>query len=214
MKRTNAPLLWGALLILAGIFFLLQNFGLIDLGALWGGFWALAFLAGGVAFLVVFVRNSEQWWALIPGCALLGLGALIGLSVVNDNLAGRFGGPLFLGSIGLGFWVVYLVRREQWWAIIPGGVLWSIGAMLIMEPIMGDENMVGVMFFGMAVTFVLVALLGQPRGKMNWAYIPAGVMLILAVFLSAGSAQWLSLVFPIALIVGGGFLLLRNALSK
>lgn len=106
------------------------------------------------------------------------------------------------------------MRREQWWAIIPGGVLWSIAAMLIMEPIMGDENMVGVMFFGMAVTFVLVALLGQPRGKMNWAYIPAGVMLILAVFLSAGSAQWLSLVFPIALIVGGGFLLLRNALSK
>lgn len=93
MKRTNAPLLWGALLILAGIFFLLQNFGLIDLGALWGGFWALAFLAGGVAFLVVFMRNSEQWWALIPGCALLGLGALIGLSVVNDDLAGRFGGP-------------------------------------------------------------------------------------------------------------------------
>jgi hypothetical protein len=174
----------------------------------------LAFLAGGVAFLLVFVRNSEQWWALIPGCTLLGLGTLIGLSVINDDLAGRFGGALFLGAIGLGFWAVYLARREQWWAIIPGGVLWSIAAMLIMEPVMGDENMVGVMFFGMALTFVLVALLGQPRGKMNWAYIPAGVMLILAVFLSAGSAQWLGYIFPAALIIGGIFLLFRNALAK
>ncbi len=210
MKRSNAPLLWGALLILAGVFFLLQNFGIIDLGALWGGFWALAFLAGGGVFLVVFLRDNEQWWALIPGFTLLGLGTLVGLGVVNGELAGAYGGPLFLGSIGLGFWAVYLVRREQWWAIIPGGVLWSLAAMLIMQPIMGDENMVGVMFFGMALTFVLVALLGQPRGKMNWAYIPAGVLFLLGIFMSTGSVQWLAYVFPVALILGGAFLLFRS----
>lgn len=214
MKRSHAPLLWGAVLILAGIVFLLQNFGVIDLGALWGGFWALAFLAAGVAFLILFWRDGEQWWALIPGFTLLGLGMLVGLGVVNGALAARFGAPLFLGSIGLGFWAIYLARREHWWAIIPGGVLWSIAAMLIMQPLVGGETMVGVMFFGMALTFVLVALLGQPRGEMKWAYIPAGVMLILAVFLSAGSARWLSIVFPAALIIGGGVLLVRNVLAK
>lgn len=210
MKRSNGPLVWGALLILAGVVFLLQNFGLIDLGALWGGFWALAFLAGGVAFLFTYLRNNEQWWALIPGFTLMGLGTLIGLGVVNDDLAGRFGGPLFLGSIGLGFWAVYLVRREQWWAIIPGGVLWSIAVMLLMQPLMGDENMVGIMFFGMALTFVLVALLGQPRGKMNWAYIPAGVLFLLGIFMSTGWVQWLTIAFPVALILGGVVLLFRS----
>lgn len=210
MKRTNAPLLWGALLILAGVFFLLQNFGLIDLGALWGGFWALAFLVAGVVFLGVFLRDNEQWWAFIPGFTLLGLGTLVGLGVVNGELAGTYGGPIFLGSIGLGFWAVYLVRREQWWAIIPGGVLWSIAAMLFMQPIMGDENMVGVMFFGMALTFVLVALLGQPRENMRWAYIPAGVLFLLGIFMSTGSVRLLTIVFPVALILGGVVLLFRS----
>ena len=39
----------------------------------------------------------------------------------GDKL-GAWGGALFLGSIGLAFWVIYFVRRDFWWAVIPGGV--------------------------------------------------------------------------------------------
>lgn len=214
MKRTYSNLIWGALLILAGVVFLLQSFGFINLNAIWGGFWALAFLVAGLAFLIVFLRDNEQWWALIPGFSLLGLGTLVGLGLINDALASKFGAPLFLGAIGLGFWAVYLVRRENWWAIIPGGVLFSIAAMIGLEPILGDTAMVGVMFLGMALTFVLVALLPNPHGRMSWAFIPAGVLLILGVFMTAGSMKLLAILGPLALIVGGGFLLFRNALVK
>ncbi len=214
MKRTYSNLIWGALLILLGIAFLLQNFGFINLSGIWGGFWALAFLVAGVAFLIVFLRDNEQWWALIPGFSLLGLGTLVGMGLASGDLASKFGAPLFLGAIGLGFWAVYLVRRENWWAIIPGGVLFSIAAMIGLEPFLGDTAMVGVMFLGMALTFVLVALLPNPHGRMSWAFIPAGVLLILGVFMTASSMKLLAIVGPLALIVGGGFLLFRNALVK
>lgn len=49
MKRSYAPILGGALLILAGIAFLLNNFGIFDLSALWAGLWVAIFLVGGVA---------------------------------------------------------------------------------------------------------------------------------------------------------------------
>ncbi len=44
---------------------------------------------------------------------------------------------------------------------------------------------------------------------MSWAYIPAGVLFLLGIFMSTGSVQWLAYVFPVALILGGDFLLFR-----
>ncbi len=219
MKRTNAAFLWGGLLIAAGIGLLLQNLGLADLGWLWDAFWTLLFTVGGLAFLAVFLRDNENWWALIPGFTLLGLGGLLGLSLVSDSLAGRIGAPLFLGSIGLGFWVIYAVRRDQWWAVIPGGVLFSVAAFVFMEPLLPEPASISVMFFGMALTFLLVALLPTPQGRMTWAFIPSGILALIGLFmaLSGFSTQFLTLaavVGPLALIVAGGYLLYRNAIAR
>ena len=96
-------------------------------------FWVAAFAIGGVAFLYVFIRDQNNWWALIPGSSLLGLAILVGLGVVAPAYADVVGAPIFMGSIGLGFWAVYAVQRENWWAIIPGGVLMSIAAMIFLE---------------------------------------------------------------------------------
>ena len=43
----------------------------------------------------------------------------------NTHTWGRtyWGGALFLGCIGIAFWVIYLADRARWWGIIPGGVL-------------------------------------------------------------------------------------------
>ena len=219
MKRTNAAFLWGGLLIFAGVGLLLQNLHLVNLSWLWDIFWTLLFMAGGLAFLGVFLTNNENWWALIPGFTLLGLGSLIGLNLVSASLAGRIGGPLFLGSIGLGFWAIYAVRRDQWWAVIPGGVLFSIAAFIFMEPLLPEPASISVMFFGMALTFLLVAVLPTPEGRMTWAFIPSGILAVIGTFmvLSSFSTQFLTLAAvagPLALIIAGGYLLYRNAIAR
>jgi hypothetical protein len=67
--RKNGALIWGVLLILFGIGFLMQSLGLfVGMGALvWAGFMAF----GGLVFLYLKAQSAENWWGLIPGLALL-----------------------------------------------------------------------------------------------------------------------------------------------
>jgi len=104
-------------LILVGVLFLLQQVFSIPFGGL---FVALLFAAGGAVFLYFLVKDRSKWWAAIPGFVLLGLGALIGSSLL-PGVGNRIGGSIFLAFIGLGFLVVYLLRKDQWWPIIPAG---------------------------------------------------------------------------------------------
>ena len=219
MKRTNAAFLWGALLIIAGVGLLLQNLGLINLDLLWDVFWTGLFAVGGLAFLVVFVRDQENWWALIPGFTLLGLSGLIGMSIISGPLADRLGAPLFLAGIGLGFWAVYAVRREHWWAIIPGGALFSVAALVFFAPVLPELATISVLFFGLALTFLLVALVSTPDGRNTWAFIPSGILAAIGLFMVLGgfSSVFLTLasvIGPLALIIGGGFLLYRNMIAR
>ena len=68
----------GVLLLVAGGLLLLQNLGIFT-PTISGAIWAPLFGLGGMAFLLVFIFNREQWWALIPGMTLLGLAVLVGL---------------------------------------------------------------------------------------------------------------------------------------
>jgi len=73
-------------LIVAGVLFLLRNFGI--LGPVINLVWIVLFAAGGVTFLWVYAANHERWWAIIPGFALLGLAAVIGFGETLGALAG------------------------------------------------------------------------------------------------------------------------------
>ena len=68
-------LIWGVSLIAMGAFFLAQQLGVF--GTLQLPFWAFAFGLLGVIFLFTFVSDRRQWWALIPGCIMLGLTVMI-----------------------------------------------------------------------------------------------------------------------------------------
>jgi hypothetical protein len=77
-------------------------------------------------FLVVFLRNRSNWWALIPCYVLLAIGimvALIELRVLNDLLIPAY----VLLAIAIPFFVVYARDPKQWWPLIPGGILALIG---------------------------------------------------------------------------------------
>jgi len=105
MKRFDVRAIGGILLIVVGILLLLQNFWI--LGVVVALIWALIFAAGGLIFLYMFLTNRTRWWAVIPGFGLLGLAALIALDGFLPQVGEVLGGMIFLGGVGLAFWVIY-----------------------------------------------------------------------------------------------------------
>jgi hypothetical protein len=208
MKRVDRSLLLGLGLAGAGILLLLQNLGVF--GTLENAFWALAFGAGGVGFLVVLGRNRARWWAAIPGCALLGISALIALDDLAPAFARHWGGVLFLGMLGLGFWVVYLVCRACWWAIIPGGTLFTLALVTGLSETMAGEAAGWMFFLGLSATFGLVYLLPTNEGRMKWAIYPAAVLLVMAVLVMAAMVEVVNLLWPAALILAGIYMMYRT----
>ena len=206
-NRTGA-LTVGALLVAFGVLFLLQNFGLF--GGLESLIWLVLFGGGGLAFLYVFASNQQQWWAVIPGFVLLGLGMLIGF---GDRL-GAWGGALFLGSIGLAFWVIYFVRRDFWWAVIPGGVLLTLAAVAALGDRLPGLATGGIFFLGLALTFALVYLLPAAEGRQRWAAIPALVLGVMGLLLTLSLGGLINYAWAIGLIVAGVYLLTRSRLFQ
>jgi len=207
MKRFDPRIVVGTLLILAGGLGFLQAFGFLrDASDI---FWGIVFLLVGGVFLAVFASgfSGGNWWAVIPGLVLAGIGVLILLPDSLDDL----GGAIFLGAIGLSFWLVYLSGRERWWAIIPGGVLVTLAVVTVVSNLSNDGTASGGVFFlGLALTFLLVALLVG----MRWAYWPAGALGVLGGFLFFESQIYLlSYLAAAALILVGVFIVLRSLRS-
>lgn len=206
MKWITSRVLWGLLLVAGGVIFLLENLNIIEVSGL---FWAVLFAIAGLGFLTGFISDRQHWWALIPGIILLAIGTLIFLDTVSPRATERIGGVIVLGGIGLAFLIVYLVNRANWWALIPAGVMFTLSAVALLEGTMTGFETGGIFFLGLGLTFLLVALLPTPDGYMRWAFIPAGVLLLIGILMTAAMTQAINFVWPIALIVVGLFLVLR-----
>jgi hypothetical protein len=217
-QSTDLRLLWGGLLIIAGLFFLVQNMGWFDfLGfipeALWSLIWAGIFGAAGLAFLAgLLLTGRRNWWMAIPGFTLLGLSGTI---VASDILTFiPFEGSIFLGSIGLGFLTVYVLNRDMWWAIIPGGVLGTLALVAGIDEFNVGDLSGAVFFLGLGLTFVLVGLVPTPKGRMAWAFIPAGVMLVMSMVVLTSTYGLLNLLWPLILVGVGALILFRNLFQR
>ena len=212
MNRSDGRVIAGLLLVALGILLLLQNLGL--LGITGSGLLAILFLAGGVAFLAMFVSNPARWWPLIPGFTLLGLGALMLLEAAAPMAAAVWGGPIFLGSMGLAFVAVYLARRENWWAIIPGGVFLSLGVVAGVSSRVGGAEAGTILFLGLAATFGLVYLALGPHRPRGWALVVGAALLALALVVSTTAVGIASYLWPLILILLGAYLLYRSLRSR
>jgi hypothetical protein len=212
MKRVESRILWGLLLIAGGVLFLLDSLGVIAVGTI---VWPVLIGIGSLGFLFVFATAPQtNWWAAIPGFVLLGLTGTIALDQLAPETAGEWGGALFLGGIALAFWVIYLVNPEHWWAVIPGGVLLTLALVAGLSSALEGVEMGGIFFFGLGLTFALLALLPTPEGRLTWAIIPAIVLLAMGALITAAAAQLINYVWPAALILGGLYLLYRVFRSR
>ncbi len=80
----------------------------------------------GFPFLYSYLKNRENWGLLIPAYVMFAVGTmvmLIGFNVINDELIASY----VMFAIAAPFLLVYAINRRNWWALIPGGIMASIG---------------------------------------------------------------------------------------
>lgn len=207
-KLLESRIFWGLLLVAGGVMFLLENLGIFQLGSL---FWGILMAVGGIFFLALVQRSRDNWWALIPGFALIGIALSVGLDIMYPEAAAAVGGGLVLAGLALGFWAIYLFTR-QWWAIIPGGVLLTLAGMAVLDKFYPGVQGSGFFFLGIGLTFALVAIL-PAESDMRWAWIPAGILIVMGLLLLAALGDMISYLWPAALILLGLGLIYR-AMSR
>jgi hypothetical protein len=209
MKRFDLRIIWGGLLICAGGLFLLYEMNLIP--SAWDFVWGLLFGVSGCVFLYAFWSNRAQWWTLIPGLGLISLAVLI---VLDALLPGAdWLGAIFLAGIGLSFWLIYAINTENWWAVIPGGVLVTLAIVAGVDPFVEGDIGGGIFMFGLGLTFGLLGVLPIQDGRMKWAFIPAVVLIIIGFFLISPLLPYVNYIWPLALIILGGYFIIRNLRS-
>ena len=211
MERNRSTIIWGIGLLVVGALLLLRNLNVIADPSEF--LLAILFVAGGAVFGWLFLSNRDQWWWIIPSGALLGIGLLIGLTVLFPSAGGRWGGSIFLACLAASFLVVFATHRDLWWALIPGGVLLTTAIVAGLPPDAGELSG-AVMMFGMAATFGLVALLDAGQQRFRWALIPAGILGVLGVVILLEAATWSNMVIALVMVGAGLFLVYRGVGSR
>jgi hypothetical protein len=202
-RKLDPRAAFGLVLVLIGALFLLQTLGLYrNVGNLMV---SLVFLAGAAACVLVVLGDRRQWWALFPAFVLGFVGFEIGFSRLLRLVGGE--GSLFLGGLGLCFLVIYAIRRDHWWPVIPGGVLLTLGALAGPHWYLNWMNPGALFFFGLAVTFAAVYGLAGARPQDSWALIVVAATAGLGLLILGGAI--LKFLIPLVLVGAGVYLLLR-----
>jgi len=184
---------------------------LVELNVLRGDFLASYVLTTiALPFIVVFLRDRSQWWALIPAYVMLAVAAMVLLSE-TVLLPDAFEATFVLTAIALPFLVVYLRDQTQWWPLIPAYVLLSIGIMIPLEAlgVLNDFLVPAYVMFVIAIPFFIVYIRNP---KQWWPLIPGGIMTAFGLsFLLVEAFQY---VFPALVILVGFWILIRSFTRK
>lgn len=208
MGNARVRMAAGVLLVAAGVLVLLQNLHIVRSGL--SLLWSLCFLAAGAIFTYIFFKDRSNWWAVIPGFTLLGIGGLILLDWALPAIGGTLGTSLLLCLMGASFWVIYASRREQWWPIIPGGVLITVAISTLLEDLVKLGFDAGsLILIGLGATFLLVYLLSPSGKKMTWALYPAGILAAIGLAIGIASSKLMTYLGPLALLAVGVYLVYR-----
>lgn len=113
-SRRSGSIGWALLLL--GLLILVERF--------WGIGWGWGLFGLGMLFLAAAPGKRVDTILMFPGTVFLVTGAAV--------LARQIGladfplwllWPIFFGSVGLAFLMLWIVRYSGWWAFIPGGFL-------------------------------------------------------------------------------------------
>jgi hypothetical protein len=164
-----------------------------------------------IPFLVVYSRDRSQWWPLIPSYVLLLIAVMIAL-VETGLMMDAWIATFVLAGIGVPFLVVYLLNRQNWWALIPAYVMFVIGLMvgLIDAGVLRDTIIPAYVFLSIALPFFVVYIADTSQW---WPLIPGGIMGLMGViFLMTG--EFFAYVVPILIILAGALILGRQVIRR
>lgn len=192
--------------VLSGIVLLLFNLHL--LGAYQNILrWVLTslFALGGLGFLGSFFVSRQNWWRLIPAWTLLALAAMADLNL-SGQAAGEITAALLFVGLALAFAHVYLLNRtEHWWAIMPGGFMLVLSAVIVLSRQVARLDLLGaLLFIGLGLVFGLVVL--GDRQRHWWALLPGTILVLFGLFLLSATTANPNLLlrwWPLALVIIG-----------
>lgn len=215
MNHQKSSLYIGAFIIVFGVLALLLNINVLhDLDDILGGF---LLLAGAFVFYSLYNRNRSRWWPLLPAIvlAVLAVGVILGTFVpfATDLL-----GAAFMYAIFAVFAFVFTRNRDSWWAILPAGIFFTLGTIVLVDSLdLLESDLNGVVFFlGLGLTFLYVWSLRHDIKNLDWALWPASVLLILALFIYLNQVRWMrdEYIFPLLVILIGVIIIVYGARKK
>lgn len=156
VKNQRPNLVGGLILVFIGILSLLANFLSDTPYTLW-------FLpALGVVFLAAGIIAGKRG-LLIPGGIILGIGSgVLASETFFKNAAGEEEGGIILVAFACGWALITLLSlvvkddgdsKVMWWPLIPGGILASVGAALLL----GETGKVALEYLGQGWPVIMIA---------------------------------------------------------
>ena len=178
MKANIIKIIWGVVLIVLGGLSLADKLGYVNLELITSQGWAIIFAVTSAAFFVsYFLSGVKQWGWLFPALIFAALALTIGMIFENpdDSIIAL---PILL-SVGIPFYVGFLVNRKHWGLLIPAWILTVLAVIAVLSDRI-DSNLVGALFlFATALPFLVVYLANRQR---QWALIVGVVLGFIGIF--------------------------------
>lgn len=182
MSKPRDSVIWGAVLVLIGVGFLVWNLGIVAAIQVTVAWTLIAFFTLlGLAFVFAYLNKRADWWRLIPAFTLLAVAAVIFLS--TRGVAAAWVAAALLSGIALAFLVIYASdREERWWALIPFGSVTVMVAVILLgaQPATSTALLGAVLFGGMGLVFFLIYALARDRQRFGWALVPTAALGVMA----------------------------------
>jgi hypothetical protein len=182
---------------------------------------ALVFYATGLPFLVLYLMDRSRRWAIVTTAIIAAAGTMPLLSsMIKVDVNGDLFGAAFLFLVALVFFALYFWSKENWWAIIPGGIMASFGASVLVEILVPHHHQPSVvvqgkllwdpliwfLFLCFAATFAVLWLMRKTHPT-GWAIYPAAGWLALAILSFIEGPRFADYWLALTLLVTGTVLL-------
>jgi len=153
---------WGLLIPAYVLWAIAGLIALVTLGILLGEFIATYVLVAiALPFLVAFLRDRTNWGLLVPAYVLLAVGVMVGLigvGLLDDLLIPAY----VMFAIAIPFFVAYARDPQQWWALIPGGIMAFIGLSFLIAEAAAQYVVPVVLIIAGAWILVRMLIRGEP----------------------------------------------------